>query len=568
MRIPETLRPLFQAFSDLNRLAYHHPALQANYVLRKTPPAGETLLPPEQTDPSTLPGQSHASPHRVSRRMLVRSVFAYYAINSIYFCLLLCKKAAHALAGVREVPFSPTASALPARPVIIDSFVVVDATVANRHWRDTYFPGLAPALESHGYQPVLMPRFYGSHNPLALFRTLRILRTQGIPLVTEYGLLTFGDYLRILGLMLSMPVLLLRVLRQASQTPHPHTDSAYARAVRHRDYLLIRGLASGHLAPMVRRVAARRLGTHLPPHAKTISWFENQSIDACFMAGLHETAPTVTRYGAQLLLWADSLLNAHADDTDIPFGLAPDVPMATGPYFFPADSTQEYRTGPALRYAYLFGPDSIVRRNPQGPILVLLSYHHEETVRILTAVQQLTASRTAFSSAPASSGSSGIPGSPGSLGSRNAPDTPGAPFSAARPAFRFRFHPATRPEHYASLLPADVHLSQGSMHDALREASLVVGSGTGALAEAVACGIPAINITEAGRLCHCFLPPFGKGLLWDTCDVSASLSDVRDRLEAAQHPLSPDALRGHSRTFRDLLFQEPTPRAIANAFDL
>lgn len=325
--------------------------------------------------------------------------------------------------------------------------------------------------------------------------------------------------------------------------------------------------------------------------------------------------------GAQLFIWPDNLLNCHHDPVEAQMGLAPERILFCGPYFLPeADSAglkpdepptaqratptaanpasdakplPHFQVGPALRYAKLFdrieavaGPirshtmqpsapsDSIkiVSHQPQqgeaplpgiataashpdltppsGTILVLLSYHPDETRRVLELVKPLA--------------DKGLD-------------------------LRYRFHPASRPADFAALLPDNYKSADGDLYNVLesikgsallqqatgnetpvKASGLVIGSGSGSLAEAVALGVPAVNIDDpsgVAGLALNYLPPFGKGLLWENARNLAELEAARSKLQAAATVLPASEYAALTAEFRSMLFTKPDAENISNAFN-
>ncbi|MDR2669284.1 MAG: hypothetical protein LBC14_04945, partial [Desulfovibrio sp.] len=244
--------------------------------------------------------------------------------------------------------------------------------------------------------------------------------------------------------------------------------------------------------------------------------------------------------GAQLFIWPDNLLNNHADDVETALGLVPDCVLVNGPYFLPEHSRQRYAVGPALRYGDIFrsavrpAGDVKAGKDPlfpqQSPSLVLLSYHPEETRRVLHLLQPAAA------------------------------ENPGA--------FAYRFHPATRIEDFAALLPPGARLAGGPLREALDAAGAVIGAGSGALVEAAAVGMPVLAVEDSSGIPGLglnYLPPYGKGELWENVraseDIAPALAGLRACLSDPERPAK-------VRAFRDMLFCGPTPERIRESFML
>ncbi|MDR2603828.1 MAG: hypothetical protein LBC55_00545 [Desulfovibrio sp.] len=472
--------------------------------------------------------------------------------------------------------------------LILDSFAVLPSLAREGVYRELYLVGLEDAAHAAGREVVTLLRLYGSRDPRALWKALRALARKGNAL-TEVHLLTCADWARLVLHMLLYPVSLARLVRslrkpegelrrrgndpnleRGASTPFPSPEECIREA-------LIDCAGQCVLIGESRRLAARRLafllssvasagstgGKRLPQNppgcagqspdasaasarpARIISWYENQTVNKAFQRGLAQAEKEGARHirvtGAQLFIWPDNLLNNHADDVETEIGLAPDCVLVNGPYFLPEHSRQHYAVGPALRYGDIFR--SVARpagdahadkegpRSPQpSPALVLLSYHPEETRRVLRLLQPAATENPA--------------------------------------AFAYRFHPATRIEDFASLLPPGARLAGGPLREALEAAGAVIGAGSGALVEAAAVGVPVLAVEDPSGMPGLglnYLPPYGKGELWESVrapeDIAPALACLRACLSDPERPAK-------VRAFRDMLFCEQTPERIRESFML
>ncbi|GFM38130.1 hypothetical protein [Desulfovibrio psychrotolerans] len=437
-------------------------------------------------------------------------IVRYYMVNMALFLFFCLTKLLHIISGQRcQIPGPDS--------VILDSYCVVPRILKSGVFADSYFGDIAHVLEQQRTPIVYLPRLYGSRNPLTYIKLFVLLKESGANVLTEYQLISPRQLLSLWWDLLSMPYHVLRLCGDLDPTSR---EQAFIR------HALIRGLRSGHLDPCSRYWAAMRLGSQLDATAKPISWYENQSVDKAFSRGLRDGGFSGRHYGAQLLVWPATLLNTHRDTVDEVYDMTPDIVVVNGPYFLPDDDNDGqsvYRCGPSMRYKHIF--ERAATRNLQGPATVLLSYFHDETLRTLQAIRPL--------------------------------------FSKI--GLRFKFHPATNPQRYREFLPENATIVTGSLISAIEGSSVVIGSGTGTLAEAVALGIPAITVESPDRFCHNYLPPFGKGILWEVCSAPERIDTVRSTLLSATSPQQREDMR---RQFRDLLFRDPTEEAILEAFDL
>ena len=531
---------MFEAFSRINSFAYADTRLLANHVLSKTPHCNDVLE-------RYLRGEA---PQRFSRLERIRKVIMCWVINLAAYCLLIGERIAQARAGLRALP---RIMKMQGSITVVDIFLLVHRINMEGKFRDHYLPGLYEALEERGHNCIILARMYGSRNPKVLRKTYDILRAHPQPVLTELELMQFMDWLRLLWFIISFPIVVLRLSRLLTE----QGAEGHIRAA------LVASLDQCYLSGECRRLAARRLHEVLPQSARIISWYENQVVDKCFYRGLAETGNLVRTYAAQLLTWPSTLLNNHADPADAKHQATPAFVAVNGPYYLPeplsslpgaqvnghSGETLEvidadnpageplrhyfpyipgaaYGVGPALRYKAVY--DFEVEPDPKGPVLFLLSYHPEETRCCLSLAKPI-----------AESGLEAV----------------------------YKFHPATNVEDFRDLLPPNAALIRGSLEDALKGVSLVVGAGSGALNEAVAMGMPAINVEPADGLGLNYLPPYGQGELWERVTTPAEFQAARTAL--LEYAQAVGKKRDDNiRTFREMVFCKPSKEKIIRTFDL
>ncbi len=507
-------KELFDAFSRINAKAYQNPRLVSCPLLSKAPNYDEVLR-----------RFLTAAPIRpVSFVQIIDLTLRHYLINAAHLLFLLLGKIALRLSGWK----GPDLKAGVKKLLLLDTFLVMPKVIERKRFTELYLPGLTDAASDRGWKSVYLFRLYGSRDPRKLYSAFSVLRDENVAGLTELHLFTLADWLRLVKHWLLYPVAhwgLIRSLKNAV----PGSPESYIRDA------LIHCLPGCHMIGEARRLAARRLAAGLSAEtkkeARVISWYENQTVNKAFHLGLAQDAGIAGRKipvtAAQLLVWPDTLLNNHADDAEVPNHLCPDKVLVNGAYFLPEESAQNYAVGPSMRYGELFA-QSMLTPDPQKPILVLLSYHPTETERILRLVKDAGIADTVA----------------------------------------YKFHPATRPEEYRQLLPANPRLLDGPLYSVLPEASLVLGAGSGSLAEAAALGLPVINVDDplgVDGLGLNYLPEQGRGTLWLSVREAAELPGAIEILQQAM----PAAKRKKEVTaFRDLLFTEPTAARIAEAFDL
>ena len=506
---------LFEAFARLTSRVFADPRMLSCQVLSKAPHCDDIL----RRFIIAAPIRPVSFPHKVELTLRC------YLVNAAHLALLALGKIALMLSGWRA-PAAVLAGKAPL--LVVDTFLVLPKVLERRRYTELYMPGLAEEAEQCGSAALLFFRLYGTRDPRLLYRAFCILRDAGVPALTELHLFTWRDWLSLLAHCLAYPLAHWGVIRSLAVFA-PETPEAYIRDA------LIHCLPQCHMTGEGRRLAARRLAALLAPKAATgahiVSWYENQTVNKAFYFGLREAEKMsgihIPTTGAQLFLWPDALLNNMADDAEAALGLAPDIVLVNGVQYLPESSTQNYQLGPSLRYGDVFSR-GIRKPDAAKPILVLLSYHPEETARILRFVQKAD---------------SGF-------------------------AFVYKFHPATRMQDYAHLLPESPRYVDGSLRTVLEEASLVLGAGSGSLAEAVAMGVPAISVEDALHIPGLglnYLPDCGEGELWEKAHDPAEMPGIVARLQAY---CKKSGRKKAVEKFRARLFTEPTSANIRAAFNL
>lgn len=551
---------LFAAFARITAEVFGNDRLLSCPTLSKAPNYGRVL---ERYLRNELPKARGAL-------FFCRAVLRYAAANGAHFLFLLLSAV---FARVLRWKL-PEALGRGKRLVVIDSFALLPEIAREGSCRERYLPGLAEAAAEQGHSVIRFHRLYGSRNPVVLWRACRILcrADPGTEAGTGTGLagmtaasdagaeglleaLLFSplDWLRLIRHCLVYPFALHRLIRSLDGTG-PGTPEAAIREA------LISSAGQCVLIGEARRIAAFRLGALLAARseeagpARIVSWYENQTVNKALQRGLAQAEAISGRHipviGAQLFLWPPSLLNNHPDDGEAALGLAPDMVLVNGPCFLPGKSRQRYAVGPSLRYGHLFGRTSPAFASPprnafaapsenrpanpaamrkDAPLLVLLSYHPEETRRVLELALPLAGKQ----------------------------DGPGVVY---------RFHPATRPEDFADSLPSAPVFSRGPLMDALREAGAVLGAGSGSLVEAAALGLPVLSATgEPGAPDEGlnYLPGYGRGVLWERVGRAEEIEAALASLTATS-----DQRPEQAKVLRDMFFCEPTPERIRQAFGI
>ena len=527
MQQGQDLQALFSAFSRINQKAFASNTLLSCPTLSKAPNYGSVLRRFIQQTPTAPLGVKGAC--KLALRYTVNNVghLLFLLIVRLYIQVLGWKLPAPLTAAQLRQAKKPL--------VVLDTFAVLPKIAQDKKYTELYMPHLLSHAMQQGMEPIQLFRMYGSRNPIVAWRALKVLALQQ-GAITEVHLFTWHDWLRLITHLVVYPFALVRLIRSLTHYPQKSAEQAIRGA-------LVSTSGQCVMLGEARRLAGFRLGMLLggwysdtvTSAPKIISWYENQTVNKTFHRGVRlaqaKTGKHISIIGTQLFIWPSSLLNNLPDDAEATLGLAPDVTVVSGTAFLPQHSSQRYVTGPSLRYGYLFQPVASTANSSlpttgnddaaptQGNLLVLLSYHPEETIRVLETVLPLA--------------------------------------NAGQPIV-YKFHPATAPEEYAPWLPKNPTVVEGSLQAAIAQAKVVIGSGSGALAEAVCVGVPAITVDDSDAnpaLTLNYLPQFGQGTLWQRVTSARQIdAAIQTVCNYTQQP----TYSADKNTFRSLLFTQPT----------
>ena len=490
--------PLFNVFSDICQKAYGSWHLVTSPVLAKV---GLADLFYEYA--------KGGSPPQPSKLVLFNKLFRYYAGGSVHLFLLVCCKIAHIFSAQRTVISQK-------KTVFIDTYFIISNFLKGDDVLAHYFPGIKQPIADAGWERVMLPRFYGTCSPFMFYRMFRSLRTYETPVLTEFQILTWRDYVYLLVHMLIYPWLVIGLLKSIPRT----REGLFVR------FALLNGLNRGNLLGAVRYFLGRRLAPLLPEEARCLQWFENQTFERCFNRGLREAGVTMPVYGAQLFLWPPEVINIHVDRKE-PATHKPDIILVNGPYYKHENIGVPCKVGPSLRYARLFETSIIAPESDKKTLVVLSQFEAKARFTIELAVQ-------------------------------------------AEPpeSLMFKPHPTLQlTTNHKMLLPAESVIIEGDLYDAFRETGLVIGSSSGTLVEAAAVGIPVIVASKQNTVNYTEIPDIGRGLLWEAVSNVKQLQEAKVRLQNAVLYKKEERLAA-IEALRSELFNRPTSVAIVEMLGL
>ena len=293
----QKIKKLYKYLSSMSCKAYSDPRLIANDILCKQ-------------DSHDLILQAYLSgkiPGKVSFSFSVKKILLYFGKNLIAFLFYLVTALAHRLS--KQVFHFPKKDEL----LIVDTYFVAQRILERGQFRDIFFTGLAGALTRKKNNYVYVPRLFGTMNAVKWFEVFRILKKNHEPVLTEFQLLEFSDYLAIIQFIFFYPFSVFRFTKTLGATEE--------------DGVLLNGLWQRFddvaFHSYVRFLLGRRLSLLKSNRIKCLSWYENQALDKNFYRGLRSTSRRIDIIGAQLFVRPHGHLNIIPDDGESSFDVIP-----------------------------------------------------------------------------------------------------------------------------------------------------------------------------------------------------------------------------------------------------
>jgi hypothetical protein len=495
------LQSIFNYLSKLNQTAYKDEFLIPNNVLSKNPFFSNL------TNNYLLKNK----PDKAGFFFKTRKLLRYYIRNFSWLVAFTGKSLAHYLSCQNYQPHPENKNL-----ILIDSTIYVKRTTNENSFEDILFPGLLKVLKDQKISFAITSVLYDSGNLMQLFRAFRFFKKNKIPVLTEYQIIGGTDFLRMLLFLLLYPVSLVRFIKSLGAS---YEDQLLTHALWESSDDIV---ASSYM----RLLFGKRLCALPVSEIKCISWYENQARHKAFYRGLHNLPGKVTIFGAQLLIWPESVLNIHADEEEVNSGLVPEKVIVNGSYYLMENSRIDYQVGPSFRYKKLLH-FNISPKNSKHILAVLSAWESEIESAISFLVQF-----------------------PESI------------------ELRLKFHPSTDTSGYRNRLPPNIKVTQENLYECFKTAKLVIGQSTGALVEAISLGIPAI-VLDDNVPCHDFIPSQteGKGLIWDKASNVQEAIELIGRFEQ-NLKTKPDEIEFLAKKYKEIFFCEPTREKIIAAFEL
>jgi hypothetical protein len=444
---------------------------------------------------------------------IFKNVLFYYIKNTTRYFIQLFKLVAHFFSGQNYNIDASTKNL-----VLIDVSIFPKYILINKNFICKHFPDLEETIKKQGKAYALTSKFFESNNLFQLYKSFKILKEKKRPVLTEFQILEFSDYILAFKFLLVYPFHVMRFIKQLGSEPED----------KFLIHTIFGTLDDPSLLYYFQILYGRRISLLPAKKIKCISWYENQPRDKCFYRGLRMIKGKVVVYGAQLFIYPSNLGTINPEIGEIKFGVVPDKIIVNGSLFLPEKSPIEYRIGPSLRYKKIFQ----IRANPTQSenILVLLSYFEPENRHVLNLINK----------------------------------------ADLKQPILIKFHPYFNQKKLKVRVGQGVQVVQDNHLDLIARSKIVIGMATGTLAEAASLGIPAININIEGEFSEFspgFMPEFGKGIIWDNASNTSEVVGLVNFFNTLMDT-KPEKIEEMGKKYKEIFFSQPLEQKIIEAFDL
>jgi len=254
--------------------------------------------------------------------------------------------------------------------------------------------------------------------------------------------------------------------------------------------------------------------------SKIYSWSEFQLIERAFNYAVRNNSD-IKVYACQFLVNYPTNFNMHVQDIDEANGSAPNKVLVNGSHYLLERQKVDYQLGVSLRYQNIFEYQS----QKLGFNIVLLgSYFINETMNMLELVCNID-------------------------------------------SVIFKGHPAINIDVFQDAIGSNIKITSKNIYDLFPETALIIGSASGSLAEAIACGVSVVIVARENELITNPLADMGKGKMWD---IAFNINEVDQKMKNLLdfRNKNTSEIKGISNWYKKNLFIEPNEENIVKTFEL
>ena len=388
--------------------------------------------------------------------------------------------------------------------LLIDLFFLVDNIIKEKKFQENYFSTLYNVLDKKNQKYIFLSRLYGTNkNPFKLIKFFKIINQDKREFLFEFELLSFQDLMEIFIMILSYPFKTLQLIQN---------DELFDRE-------LIKDIEKQSFEAFSRYIFGKNIAK-LKEIDRIYSWSEFQVIERSFNYGVRSKNSNIELIACQFYLNYETYFNSYADDIDFDMYSSPHKILVNGKYYIQNRDKVIYRLGVSLRYKDIFDFKGIEK---EENILLLGSYVEQDTKYMLESLNDFN-------------------------------------------NILFKNHPAVDINRFGKL-GSNINVVDKNIYELFKNASLVIGTGSGTLVEAVACGLSVIIIASQGNLTANPLVKYGKGKIWDIAFNKDDIQKLYNTLLKYREE-NMDEIKEIASWYRDNFFVEPTEENIIKAFEL
>jgi hypothetical protein len=496
-----------QSLNEVNKLAYKDIYLLSNDTLSRNSIRSGLL--------NKIHSNANPPERKGYKSIFFMKICNYYLRSCISFFLWILQKVAFIISGYKSESLTNKTKTF----TLIDTFFVT-ANLQKNHYRDkAYLKGLDDILERNNVKYSYLPVFYGTQNPFKYFSIFRGFKKNNIDYITDYELLTFKDIWSILNFIVQYPFHVLSLTKRLNKNDII-TRSIKEELFHSLDQVTWRGYA--------RYLTGRHIANK-SDKVNLISWCEYQSINKNLYKGIREGNGEVKVFACQFFIKFGCWVNIDIPDSEIEFGITPDLILVNGSSYLKESTNIEHRIGISLRYKKLFESKVNILKNESNlKPMVLLSYVEEESRGILNLM-----SKSEY----------------------------------ADESIYVKAHPALPLFTIKSMIRPNWNFIEGDLYDCFKDVNLVIVAASGTAVEAVAMGKTVIIIGSLGGIIWNPMLNLGKGEIWDVAETAHELSTIKSTL--INYRLNnPENIHILACNYKEMLFNDATDTEVLDMFEL
>jgi len=397
--------------------------------------------------------------------------------------------------------------------LILDVFVSVNKTIQEGEFNENYFLPLYDVLRQKSINSIFIPRLYNlSTNPFKLhnqlFKFFKIINKDESHFLFEFELLSVKDFLHLLWLTICYPFKTLRLIVKEQQ----QQDVVF-------NAHLLKDISRQSISSFTRYILGKKIAK-ISNISKVYSWCEFQVLERTFNYAIRKNSD-IKIFGCQFLINYPVYFNSHVQDIDEINGYAPHKILVNGSYYLIKRERVDYRLGVSLRYQKVFERP---RKGTKTNVLLMGSYLVDETKSMLQIVGGLD-------------------------------------------KVQFKGHPEININAFQDVMSENIEVTNRNIYELFPDTAVIIGSATGSLAEAVACGVSVVVVAQKNELITNPLTDIGKGKIWD---IVFNEIELEQKMKQLLHFRSSNMSEIDSIAdwYKDNLFVVPCEENIIRAFDL